>query len=208
MRAGRHLGAEGKVTVGKNPRRQLSRKELDSLESFRAIARQIRESSVIDSGITYTVSISFDPETGLVHRSDVPEEQFKALSTAVRKVLLTKDHTDFGRVCNIVKRYAPNLRMDVDSVHDRFKNSYQQGPFEMVEGGKKIDPVEVFDDWLNGIQFHSDVEKRNRYESRRQHAGPVIDWVVQRIAFSMAGRILDLDDLVADFLDEPKLARI
>lgn len=194
--------------MGTDQRKRLTQEEVESLESFRATARKIRKASVIDSGISYTVSISFDHETGLVHRSDLPEEPFEALSTQVRKVLLTKDSTSFGRVCKIVKRYAPNLRMDIDSVHDRFKNSYQQGRFEMVEGGKKIDPVEVFDDWLNGIQFHSDIEKRNRYQSRKQHAGPVIDWVVQGIAFRMAGRILDLDDLVADFLDEPRLARI
>ena len=104
-----------------------------------------------------------------------------------------------GRALQVFAR-AAFVDQDVDS--------YQQGRFEMVEGGKKIDPVEVFDDWLNGIQFHSDIEKRNRYQSRKQHAGPVIDWVVQGIAFRMAGRILDLDDLVADFLDEPRLARI
>lgn len=61
---------------------------------------------------------------------------------------------------------------------------------------------------VDGIQFHSNVEKRNRYESHNSTLAPVIDWVVQGIAFRMAGRILDLDDLVADFLDEAKLARI
>jgi hypothetical protein len=66
---------------------------------------------------------------------------------------------------------------------------------------------DVFESWLYGIAFHQDAD-RQADVNRLASTGAMFLWSVQASALQIAGRILDLDDVVADFLGQARLPRI
>ena len=66
---------------------------------------------------------------------------------------------------------------------------------------------EVFEHWLYGIAFHQDSD-RQAAVALLESEGPRFQWSVQATGLQLAGRTLDLDDVVAEFLGQPQLARI
>ena len=90
--------------------------ERESLRAFRAVAREVRGSTVIASGQVYRISLRSDSLLGEMYDPNLPDDAFHSLAIAVRKVLLQKDRTQFGRVAGILKRYNADLWADVDKV--------------------------------------------------------------------------------------------
>ena len=66
---------------------------------------------------------------------------------------------------------------------------------------------EVFEHWLYGIAFHQDAD-RQASVALLASEGARFQWSVQSTGLHLAGRILDLDDVIADFLGQPRLPRI
>jgi hypothetical protein len=65
----------------------------------------------------------------------------------------------------------------------------------------------MFEIWLYHGVFHQDLSLRADYETLGL-LGNVFPYTVQGIVLQLAGRILDLDDVVADLLGESRLPRI
>lgn len=167
----------------------LTNEERERLKAFRVVARQVRESSVIDRGLRVEVRIVGPVGEGphTLEEETLPEEE-----------------AHFYRVCNVLrKEFADRGREElldrVTAIRARYKRTLEgtgtaEVPsLEIVVGGQLYGQHELFRIWLNGVGFHQDAEKRREYEKlgklwRLARVG------VQKVALEIAGCVLDLDD--------------
>jgi hypothetical protein len=59
---------------------------------------------------------------------------------------------------------------------------------------------------MYGEVFHQDGDKKKLLQLLRQH--PMFQFNLQSTVMLLCGRVLDLDDMVADLLGEPRVPRI
>lgn len=198
----------------------LTNEERERLKAFRVVARQVRESSVIDRGLRVEVRIVGPVGEGphTLEEETLPEEAFRSLALAIRLVYLKKQVAHFYRVCNVLrKEFQEHRRVKLLDrmleIRARYKRTVEGTgtpkvpSFEIVVGDQLYGQHELFGIWLNGVGFHQDPEKRREYEKlgklwRLARVG------VQKVALEIAGCVLDLDDVVADFLEEERVPRI
>ena len=189
--------------------------EISSLRAFRRAALQIRNASPIATGATIGIEAITNPGVGPSARFRLLEEEpFRSLAMSVRLVYMNEEPAQFGKVCNILHRTGDaTIQRLVADARARFKAVVQgnyiqfglHGPYE----GQVVGPQEVLEAWLYGIAFHQDndrqwlVDELNKYQG-----GAAFPFAVNMITLQLAGVTMDLDDVVADFLGEPRIARI
>lgn len=100
---------------------------------------------------------------------------------------------------------------DVDNIRGLFNSTLNSPLFAFkLHGdleGTVVGPRKIFETWLNCEAFHQDPEDSSIYEELLKF-GPRFVFAVHAIALRLAGRILDLDDIIADALEEPRVSRI
>ena len=188
--------------------------EKRSLVAFRAVAREVRESSIVTHGLTikhWLVHTGDDVKLGI---DLLPPEAFRSMCVSVRKVYMEKEPAFFYKVHNIVARYdkgeygegAAKVRADYQLILNG------EG-VEFHIGGRVITHEEFFNTWLNGYTFHQDAfedpTKRGAYEAFiALGLTPAVEAVVQKVALQLAGCIIEMDDVIADWIKEERLPRI
>jgi hypothetical protein len=190
----------------------LNDRESQRLNSFRRAARQIREASIISRG--HDIELRLVPgDAGFdVYIRLLEDEPFRSLALAIRLVYLKEEPAYFLHICNLVARGDDSgLRQRVADIRRQYQDALRASE-NAAYPGDGLEPTafsaqEVFEHWLYGIAFHQDEGRRISVE-RLVATGWYFIWRVQAIALQLAGRILDLDDVVADCLGEPKLPRI
>lgn len=191
----------------------LSEVERQQLASFRLAAGQVREASIISQG----QSIQIRAAPGEPGQVDIfvrllEDEPFRSLALAIRLVYMKNEPAFFYYICNLVAREDANaIRGRVAEVRRRYDDALKasENALHLDDGlePEAFSAEEIFEHWLYGIVFHQD-EKRRHAVERLASTGAHFTWRVQAIALQLAGRILDLDDIVADFLGEEQLPRI
>jgi len=188
--------------------------EKRSLAAFRAVAREVRESSIVATGQTikhWLVPVEGDVKIGI---DLLPAEPFKALCVEVRKVYMEKEPASFYKVHNIVARYDESeYRQRAATLRDDYQVILRGEGMECRIGDKVVPHEEFFETWLNGYTFHQDAiadpTAKGPYEGFRELGlGLAVDAVVQKVALQLAGCILDMDDVIADWLGQERLPRI
>lgn len=139
-------------------------------------------------------------------------EPFRSLALAVRLVYMNNEPASFYRVCNILSREGDDeVRGAVADIRRRFQDALRgsENAFHPGDGQEpaRFSAEEVFETWLYGIAFHQDPSRQPAVD-RLVAWGPHFTWRVQAVALQLAGRTLDLDDVVAGFLGEDRLPRI
>ncbi len=188
--------------------------EQRALDAFRAVAREVRDSSIVANGQTikhWLVLVDCDLKIGI---DLLPAEPFRSLCVSVRKVYQEKETAFFGKVHNIVARYGgPEVRQQAARVRDAYHLILRGEGLECRIRDKVVPHETFFETWLNGYTFHQDSIKdptaNGPYEGFREMGlGLAVDAVVQKVALQLAGRILDLDDVIADWRVGQRLPRI
>lgn len=191
----------------------IAEQELERLRSFRRAARQVRDASIIAQGRTIEIHTApGDPGYVGIFVKLLEDEPFRSLAVAVRLVYMNNEPSSFLRICNTLHKHGGReYREPVADIRRRFKDTLRasENGFHPDDG---LEPdhytaEEVFETWLHGVVFHQD-ESRRVHVDRLLAWGPHFTWRVQSMALQLAGRTLDLDDVVADFLGEPRLPRI
>jgi hypothetical protein len=191
----------------------LTDRERFQLSSFRTAARQVRDSSIIDKG--HTIELVTRPgEPGYV---DVfikllGAEPFRSLAMAIRLVYMQGEPANFLSVCNVLHRHGDEAtRTRVAELRTQYQDALRdpQDGITLDDGlaPATFDAQQVFECWLYGIAFHQDPDRQDSVR-RLGEAGFEFSKSFQSTALQLAGRILDLDDVVADFLGETRIARI
>ena len=183
------------------------------LRAFRVAARQIREAGPIAAGARIEFGASNDPEEGFQeHATLLDPDGFRSLATAIRLVTLSKSPGNLPRVCSDLKRRLPSEQHQaVDDIRNRYdrildkSGTLFQGP---VNGKlRQFSARQVLHTWLNARLAHYVPDVQADHDALSA-AGAYFPFILQAIVLKLAGCALDLDDLIASALGQPRLARI
>ncbi len=141
-------------------------------------------------------------------------EPFRSLAVSLRLVYMDGEPANYYHICNLLHRITEGeARQQVANCRARYKHALEgtyvtfnlHGDFE----GQVAGPTEIFEAWLYGLAFHQDLERQPLVnELAKYNAGLAFPFAVQMIGLRLAGAILDLDDIIADTLREPRVPRI
>jgi len=190
-----------------------SPQDREHLTVFRAAAAQVREASVIDRGKQITVTGKVvAPGDVRITAELLESEPFRSLALSIRLVYQNDELSNFGRVCNILDRLLDekakyvvrHLRADYNRAlnrHNAFNSVF------LLRNPAAYSPRDFFETWLYHGVFHTDVSRKADYDALSQ-LGDVFPYIVQGVVLHLAGRVLDLDDVIADALEQPRVPRL
>jgi len=192
----------------------LTTEDRQQLDTFRRAASQVREASIVAEG--QEIRIHFrpgDPGYMDVFVQLLHNEAFRSLALALRLVYQQGEPAHFYSICNLLYRETDSAAMKdrLAAVRAQYSAALRDPSGQVSAGDPPNDSTftaqEVFEHWLYGIAFHQD-DHRQASVALLASEGARFQWSVQATGLQLAGRILDLDDIVADFLQQPMLPRI
>jgi hypothetical protein len=137
--------------------------------------------------------------------SEGNEERIRNLCIPVRRTYLKKDPINFLRILNLVKIKSPaELAERTTALEERYTPIVQELESTSILNDRKVTHAEMFEAWIDAIVFYDVVEKRNHYATMVDEMGKAVEGIALHLAERMAERVLELDDLVADLLGEPR----
>ena len=66
--------------------------------------------------------------------------------------------------------------------------------------------AELFEAWIDAVVFHDIPTKRQPFLALAEELGRVVEGIALHLANRIADRLLELDDVIASFLGEPKVS--
>jgi hypothetical protein len=189
----------------------LEQTEQRRIEAFREVAREVRRNSVVIGGLTIKHWLR---QSGEVEVELLPGEPFMALCVSVRKVYMKNGPAHFYNVNNIFGRYDKgDYQKRAAAVRANYELVLRGNEVEFRVHGNRVLHEDIFKAWLNGYAFHQDAFEAPPtdsldYAQLKAAAGPIVDSIVQKVALQLAGCILDMDDVIADWLGAERLPRI
>lgn len=187
--------------------------ELSRLRAFRNAAAQVRSASIVDQAATVGFGAGTNPDGTWVQTIRIlSEEPFRSLAMSIRLVYMQGEPAHFGPLCGLLLRNVGSpIGDEIHTIRGRYESTLDtpwvqfalHGAFE----GRTVGPREIFDIWLYYGAFHQDLSKKEIYEELARF-GPRFQWGVHAIALQLTGCVLDLDDIIADLLNEPRVPRI
>ena len=183
------------------------------LDAFRRAASQVRSASIIAEA--QEIKVQFrpgDPGYMDVFVELLHNEAFRSLALALRLVYQQGEPAHFYSICNILSRGADSeVRQRAAILREQYGAALRDPAGGVLAGDppnlKSFTAQEVFEHWLYGIAFHQDIDRQESV-TLLESEGARFQWSVQATGLQLAGRIMDLDDIVADSLQQPRLPRI
>lgn len=191
---------------------RLSESESWRLASFRRAARQVRDASIIARGQKIEIHAApGDPGYVDIFVKLLSDEPFRSLALAIRLVYQQSEPAHFLSICNLVSKHWPQQRDRVVDLRTQYLATLRDDARRIsVNDGREprfYTAQQVFENWLHGIAFHQDAERQNAVEHLESEGARFL-WSVQAISLQLAGRVLDLDDVIADATGDERLPRI
>ena len=181
--------------------------ERGRLESFRRVAKQVREASIIAQG----QRIELHTAPGAAGYVDVfvgllRDEPLRSLALAIRLVYQQNEPAHFYSVSNLLYREGTEeVQAKVDAIRAQYAEALADTSRRVIVYTETEAIVfttkEVFDHWLYGVAFHQDVDRQPSVRLLSS-TGFRFTWSLQATSLQLAGRILDLDDVVRTFLEK------
>jgi len=190
-----------------------SPQDREHLTVFRAAAAQVREASVIDRGKRITITGKIvAPGDVRITAELLESEPFRSLTLSIRLVYQNDEPSNFGRICNILDRLLDDKTKDAvrklraEYNHALNRHNVFASTF-LLRNPAAYSPRDFFKIWLYHGVFHTDVSLKADYDAL-SGLGDVFPYIVQGVVLHLAGRILDLDDIIADALELPRVPRL
>lgn len=190
----------------------LSRSEQWQLTAFRRVARQVRDASIIARGEAIRLrTVPSDPGYVNVFVELLNGEAFRSLALSIRLAYQKGEPSNFLSVCNALGRLWPDSRDRVGELRRRYLAALrdEKNAVRLPDGSEPATYTaeQVFEAWLYGVAFHQDVERQETV-ARLEAEGAMFLWSVQATSLQLAGRIMDLDDVIADVTEQERLPRL
>ena len=191
----------------------LTEGERYQLSSFRKAAQQVRDASIIAEGHRIEI-VSKPGQPGYVDLfiKLLQEEPFRSLALAIRLAYMQGEPANFNAVCNLLaSERDETIRARVAALRQQYRDALRDKDHQIVISDGSHTAIftaqGVFETWLYGMVFHQDPDRQPAVQTLTA-TGYEFPLSVQSTALQLAGRIIDLDDVVADFLKEPRLERL
>jgi hypothetical protein len=195
----------------------ISEAERERLGAYRAAAAKIRSRTAVDQSFSVPMHGEAD---GSITIQLMDAEPFVALLAAVRLVYMDKEPAHFYGVCNILWRRGPqDIKDRAAAVREKYRKTVEGGHSDMRIDGVHLTPrieiivddhkysaADVLETFMYGEELHRDIDRREDLE-RLRSTGGFAAGIAHGMLLALAGRIIDLDDVIADFLGEKQLER-
>ena len=184
------------------------------LEAFRRAAAQIRESSVIAEGRSVVMTVR--PRAsgqGEIAWTLLDREAFRSLVLSLRLVYMVGEPAHFDSVCNILWRHVPEvLREWLAEIRGFYREILimEIASFQLMNDDgteRKVRPGEVLETWMYADTFHLDPARQELFDSLNENPD-AFRFSIQSTAMMLCGRVMDLDDMIADLLGQTRIPRI
>lgn len=190
--------------------------DLRILAKFRSGAERVRNRSVIDRGESVQLRGSRDEKGHMqINTRLLDDEAFDSLLLAFRPLYADGEEHTFLSVCNRLRKRGSDVISGAASLlrQQYLETLNKQHPLMAAIIGNPASnpysPRQIVDTWINHDRFHHDDRARGEeYQVLSEAFGENFETAVQMIVLQIAGRIIDLDDLVADALGEDRVDRI
>lgn len=186
--------------------------EVRRLSAFRRAARQVREASIIANAQSIEVrGVPGEAGSVDVYVQLLGGEAFRSLALSIRLAYQQGEPSQFLSVCGVLSKHWPEVRDRVGLLRSQFLGALRDNGnrVTLLDGGEPASYTaqEVFETWLYGVAFHQD-PAREEAVARLEAEGAMFLWSVQSTSLQLAGRIMDLDDVIAEVSGQKRLPRI
>lgn len=155
---------------------ELSDSDAAVLERYVKHAEELFATKPIRNGLPCELSISFNPEIrGGTMEAHLPDDDALAVVLhRLRPLILQREAASFINACAVLgKQLAePNVRAVIRQKRDLFENSDRAQTWAFSANDVRVNAENVLQDWLNGLEYHTDEDRRGRIEQLL--AGPEV----------------------------------
>lgn len=141
--------------------------ELAILQDFCVVASRLKTAEALKDGVVRRSGIRWSTEEGWQVTSPLPEAQVRELLHLIRPFVLKKERTEYPSVTKLLGRRItdPKVRRDLREARKIFAGGVSRFHYGIFANGVMLNCEPVFHAWINGYEYHQDVEKRALIES-------------------------------------------
>lgn len=181
--------------------------ELERLHAFRRAAADVHSASIMRAGgsVGFHLSVRSGGSERVTPKA-YDQERFRSFAIAVRRAY-GSDQANFLAALNVLSRLEPALRERLTQIRADYLEALKSEDMQL----NGLTHEEVFKAWLYGSVFHDDdQEQRRRWNSLNATSlrAAAASFLVEVTALRLAHAILALDNMIADYLQEHRLAEI
>lgn len=153
-------------------------KEKDRLILFLERVNELKENKLIREGYESGFKVKWTAESGVLDfEFTQPEEvHFRSLLIDLRQFLLKKEPIYVSRIYNICKRAIrkPQHIEFIEKSRRYFDESIKSSAIRLNFDGKQFTPDIIWDEFINGVYFHNDSEKRESIKRLLPHEQNIV----------------------------------
>lgn len=178
---------------------ELTQAEQANLRIFRGVAAEARGALRV---------FETDDSAGLrvvrgYIESDGAGVRVRNMCIPVRRAYLKNDPVNMGRIIRMLRSVGP---APIQERLDRFEASYVPIQEELdsasILNDRSVTHAEMFEAWIDAVVFHEIPAKRQPFLAMAEELGKAVEGIALHLAERMAVRLVELDDIVAEFLGE------
>ncbi len=129
----------------------------------------------------------------------------RALCIPVRRSYLKSDPVNFDRVLQVIRQSSRDDINDRAVVVDaRFQPLRVELESASIFNDRRVTHAEMFEAWIDAMVFFEIPDKVRRYEQMLNDLGRAVEGIGLYMCERLGRELMSLDDLVADFLGEPR----
>lgn len=145
----------------------LSDDDLQVLEEFVDHARKLEQCSLVQSGMFFSFNFQFNENLGAKSEIAIPDwELVEVYLHRIRPIILTNERTYFFRVCKLIKKNIslPKAQQQVAKEMQLYRGEKIHQIVQIYSNGELLTCEEIFQDYLNGFEYHRDKDRRDNLE--------------------------------------------
>ncbi len=174
--------------------------ERDNLCLFRQVAVEARRAAAMqrDTGAAFRVV------NGYIE-SDAEMDRYRALSVPVRRTSRASDPVAVTRILEVLRRSTRSaIQTALVTFDERFSPLRDELASVSILNDQRVVHAELFAAWLDAMVFPEVAEKVRPYQAMVREYGKSVEGLSLFVAERWLDCIIALDDIVADFLEEPR----
>ena len=179
---------------------QLTHAERANLRVFRQVAAEAR--------IALEAARRRDGEVRIVNgyiEAEGAGDLVRNMCIPVRRAYLPSDPVSMGRIVKLVRSAAsPEILEGVSRFEQNYAPIQQELDSASILNDRRVTHAELFEAWIDAVVFHDIPTKRQPFLALADELGKAVEGIALHLANRIADRLLELDDLVAHFLGEPR----
>lgn len=139
--------------------------DLRLLEEFNEYVEELHGTRLVSDGLPELRGLSWTNEAGFtVKINDVGAEHVYAFLHKLRPLILSQEPASFERTSGLIgKRFAnKGLRRQLKMIRHLYDHGEYSSFFQVTVAGMPLFTNEALSQWLNGIEYHRDPQKRSK----------------------------------------------